>query len=147
LFVHDINTTIMELATEPDTYSPNIDPHGNYADKVPSFNTAALANGLRCSCGTRKDKVYTSAAMFASHIKTKTHEKWLQDLNANKANFYIENKKLRDLIQSQKIMIGRMEVDLMNKSLTIDYLTQQLMANQSKIKPTSANCNDLMLFE
>jgi hypothetical protein len=44
-------------------------------------------------------------------------------------------------------MIGRMEVDLMNKSLTIDYLTQQLMANQSKIKPTSANCNDLMLFE
>lgn len=85
--------------------------------------------------------------MFASHIKTKTHEKWLQDLNANKANFYIENKKLRDLIQSQKIMIGRMEVDLMNKSLTIDYLTQQVMANQSKIKPTSANCNDLMLFE
>ena len=147
MIVHDINTTIMELATEPDTYSPNIDQHGNYADKVPSFNTAALANGLRCSCGTRKDKVYTSASMFASHIKTKTHEKWLQDLNANKANFYIENKKLRDLIQSQKIMIGRMEVYLMNKSLTIDYLTQQLMATQSKIKPTSANCNDLMLFE
>ena len=84
----------MALATEPDTYCPNIDEHGNYADRIPSFNTAALANGLRCSCGTRKDKVYASAAMFASHIKTKTHEKWLQDLNANKANFYIENKKL-----------------------------------------------------
>jgi len=138
MIVHDINTIIMELATEPDTYSPNIDHHGSYADKVPSFNTAALANGLRCSCGTRKDKVYTSAAMFASHIKTKTHEKWLQDLNANKANLYIENKKLRDLIQSQKIMLGRMEVDL-NKSLTIDYLTQQLMAkNAGQTKPNSA---------
>jgi hypothetical protein len=48
-------------------------------------------------------------------------------------------KKLRDLIQSQKIMLGRMEVDLMNKSLTIDYLTQQLMAkNAGQTKPNSA---------
>jgi len=142
----------MALATEPDTYCPNIDEHGNYADRIPSFNTAALANGLRCSCGTRKDKVYASAAMFASHIKTKTHEKWLQDLNANKANFYIENKKLRDLVQSQKIMLGKMEVDLMNKSLTIDYLTQQLIAKNAtqstQSKSNSAvNVTDLISFE
>jgi hypothetical protein len=142
----------MALATEPDTYCPNIDEHGNYADRIPSFNTAALANGLRCPCGTRKDKVYASAAMFASHIKTKTHEKWLQDLNANKANFYIENKKLRDLVQSQKIMLGKMEVDLMNKSLTIDYLTQQLIAKNAtqstQSKSNSAvNVTDLISFE
>jgi len=135
----------MAMATEPDMYSPNIDDSGNYADKVPSFNTAALANGLRCACGTRKDKVYTTAAMFSSHIKTKTHEKWIQDLNANKANFYIENKKLRDLVQSQKIMLGKMEVELANKSLTIDYLTQQLMAkNAPQSRAVSA---DLMTFE
>jgi len=142
----------MALATEPDTYCPNIDEHGNYADRIPSFNTAALANGLRCSCGTRKDKVYASAAMFASHIKTKTHEKWLQDLNANKANFYIENKRLRDLVQSQKIMLGKMEVDLTNKSLTIDYLTQQLIAKNAtqstQSKSNSAvNVTDLISFE
>jgi hypothetical protein len=142
----------MALATEPDTYCPNIDEHGNYADRIPSFNTAALANGLRCPCGTRKDKVYASAAMFASHIKTKTHEKWLQDLNANKANFYIENKKLRDLVQSQKIMLGKMEVDLTNKSLTIDYLTQQLIAKNAtqstQSKSNSAvNVTDLISFE
>jgi hypothetical protein len=138
----------MELATEPDTYCPNIDEHGNYADRVPSFNTASMINGLRCSCGTRKDKIYTTAAMFSAHIKTKTHEKWIQDLNANKANFYIENKKLRDLVQSQKIMLGKMEVDLANKSLTIDYLTQQLIAkNASQSKPNSANIADLITFE
>ena len=145
----------MELVTEPDTYCPNIDEHGNYADRVPSFNTAALANGLRCSCGTRKDKLYTSAAMFSAHIKTKTHEKWLQDLNTNKANFYIENKKLRDLVQSQKIMLGKMEVELANKSLTIDYLTQQLIAKHAtqsiqsiqSIQPKSNNVADLITFE
>ena len=145
----------MALATEPDTYCPNIDEHGNYADRIPSFNTAALANGLRCSCGTRKDKVYASAAMFASHIKTKTHEKWLQDLNANKANFYIENKRLRDLVQSQKIMLGKMEVDLTNKSLTIDYLTQQLITKNAtqSTQSTQSKSNsavivtDLISFE
>jgi len=135
----------MELVTEPDTYSPNIDEHGNYADKVPSFNTVALANGLRCSCGTRKDKVYTTAAMFSAHIKTKTHEKWLQDLNANKANFYVENKKLRDLIQSQKIMLGKMEVELANKSLTIDYLTQQLMSSKKPAAKPKSN-GDMISF-
>lgn len=141
---HIISHGTMELVTEPDTYSPNIDDQGNYADKVPSFNTAALANGLRCSCGTRKDKVYTTAAMFSAHIKTKTHEKWLQDLNANKANFYLENKKLRDLIQSQKIMLGKMEVELANKSMTIDYLTQQLMTSKKTTIPKSNG--DLISF-
>ena len=29
----------MELATEPDSYSPNMDEKGNYVDKVPSFHT------------------------------------------------------------------------------------------------------------
>lgn len=140
----------MELATEPDTYSPNIDDKGNYVDRVPSFNTNALANGLRCPCGTRKDAIYTSRSMFSSHIKTKTHEKWLQDLNTNKANFYIENQKLKDLVQSQKIMIGKMEVEISNKIMTIDYLTQQLtkMIKQSK-KETEKNvtANDMLMFD
>lgn len=92
----------MELATEPDMYSPNIDDNGNYVDKIPSFNSNALANGLRCPCGTRKDKVYLSAPLFAAHCKTKTHEKWVQDLNTNKSNFFTENQKLRDVVQAQK---------------------------------------------
>jgi hypothetical protein len=138
----------MELVTEPDTYSPNIDDKGNYIDKVPSFHTNALANGLRCPCGTRKDKIYTSHATFTAHIKTKTHEKWLQELNTNKANFYVESQKLRDVVQSQKIMIGKMEVEISNKNMTIDYLTQQLVAlnslSSNKIAPS---VNDMIMFD
>ena len=117
----------MELATEPDTYSPNMDEKGNYIDKVPSFHTNSLVNGLRCPCGTRKDKIYTSHAMFTAHIKTKTHEKWLQDLNTNKANFYIENQKLRDIVYSQKIMIGKFEIELSNKNI---HLNQWMLDNK-----------------
>jgi len=36
----------MELATEPDTYSPSIDDMGNYIDKIPSF--ANIKHGIRC---------------------------------------------------------------------------------------------------
>jgi len=146
----------MELATEPDTYSPNIDDKGNYIDKVPSFHTNALANGIRCPCGTRKDKIYTSHAMFTAHIKTKTHEKWLQDLNTNRANFYIENQKLKEIVHSQKIMIGKLELELTNKNMTIDYLTQQLVkinipstltSSSSNMNRNDSSANDMIMFD
>ena len=116
----------MELVTEPDVYSPNIDDKGNYVDKIPSFNTAALANGLRCPCGTRKDKVYLSSSLFAAHCKSKTHEKWIQDLNTNKCNFFTETQKLREIVHAQKIMIGKLGLDVSSKNITIGYLTQEL---------------------
>ena len=138
----------MELVTEPDTYSPNIDDKGNYVDKVPSFYTNALANGLRCPCGTRKDKIYTSHATFTAHIKTKTHEKWLQELNTNKANFYVESQKLRDVVQSQKIMIGKMELNILNKNMTIDYLTKQLVTlNSLSSNKRESSANDMIMFD
>ena len=138
----------MELVTEPDTYSPNIDDKGNYVDKVPSFYTNALANGLRCPCGTRKDKIYTSHATFTAHIKTKTHEKWLQELNTNKANFYVESQKLRDVVQSQKIMIGKMELNILNKNMTIDYLTKQLVnLNSLSSNKRESSANDMIMFD
>jgi hypothetical protein len=61
--------------------------------------------------------------MFTAHIKTKKHGEWLEGLNANKVNYFIENKKLRDLAQSQKIMIVKMQVELANKDRIIDNLT------------------------
>ena len=138
----------MELVTEPDTYSPNIDDKGNYVDKVPSFYTNALSNGLRCPCGTRKDKIYTSHATFTAHIKTKTHEKWLQELNTNKANFYVESQKLRDVVQSQKIMIGKMELNILNKNMTIDYLTKQLVTlNSLSSNKRESSANDMIMFD
>ena len=120
----------MELVIEPDVYSPNIDDNGNYIDKIPSFNI--IKNGIYCSCGTRKDKIYKSNSVFSQHTKTKMHQKWLSDLNTNRANYYVENEKLREVIQNQKYIIAKLEKDVNNKSMTIDYLTQQIN-NYSKI--------------
>lgn len=52
----------MELAIEPDIYSPSVDEKGNYIDKIPSFSL--IKNGLLCPCGSRKDKYYQSHSSF-----------------------------------------------------------------------------------
>jgi hypothetical protein len=117
----------MELVVEPDIYSPSIDEIGNYIDKVPSFNI--IKKGLLCPCGSRKDKLYESHSSFMTHIKTKNHQKWLSNLNLNKVNYYIENEKLQEIIQNQRLIIAKLEKDINTKNMTIDYLSQQLNTN------------------
>jgi hypothetical protein len=132
----------MELVHEPDIYSPNIDDLGNYIDSIPSFHV--MKKGVRCPCGSRKDKVYETQPIFSAHVKTKTHQKWLATLNQNKANYYVENETLKDTIQTQRIIIAKLEKDLNMKTMTIDYLTSQLVkTNTPSIsnKPTPENCN------
>jgi ABC-type multidrug transport system ATPase subunit len=111
----------MEIVVEPDIYMPSIDEQGNYIDRVFVFK-----KGLTCSCGTRKDKVYETQSMFSAHIKTKTHQRWLLDLNTNKANYYVENEKMKEVVQNQRLIIAKYEKDLQNKMMTIDYLTMRL---------------------
>jgi hypothetical protein len=121
----------MDLSVEPDIYSPSIDEIGNYIDKIPSFSLCK--KGLLCPCGSRKDKYYENYASFSTHIKTKNHQKWLANLNLNKLNYYIENEKLNETIKNQRLIIAKLEKDLNNKIMTIDYLTQQLHNNKNHV--------------
>jgi len=52
-------------------------------------------------------------------------------LNANKMNYYTECEKLKEVVNSQKIIIAKMENDLNLKMKTINYLSQQLMAKDT----------------
>jgi len=136
----------MELVTEPDLYAPCVDDDGKYIDKVPSFNN--LKHGLRCPCGTRKDKCYTTNTTFTAHIKTKTHQKWLEELNLNKSNYFVEHEKLKEDVQNQRLIIARLEKELNNKmmelkskNITIDYLTKQLADFISKDTTSTTTTN------
>ena len=114
----------MELVVEPDIYTPSINDSGLYVDKVPPFNY--IKKGLVCPCGSRKDKLYETHSAFLPHTKTKAHQKWLEGLNLNRANFYVELEKSKEVISSQRLIIAKLEKDISNKIMTIDYLTQQL---------------------
>jgi predicted transcriptional regulator len=129
----------MDLIIDSDIYEPNIDDNGNYNDYLPP--SSKFKNGLRCPCGARKDHVFDTRISFSCHIKTKTHQKWLSELNKNKMNFYSECEKLKEVVGSQKIIIARLEREINTKLKTIDYLTQQLMNKESNV------VEDLLTFD
>ena len=112
-----------DLALTPDTYCPTIDELGNYCDSVPP-----IGHGIFCPCSLRKDKVYESRQSFVTHTKTKCHQKWLDELNQNKQNYYEEVQALKQTVQNQRLIIARLERDVRTKIMTIDILTRQLSA-------------------
>ena len=111
----------MDINLTPDTYTPSVNNKGQYIDAIP-----IIKHGMYCLCGSRKDKIYTNTTKFCAHIKTKKHQKWLELLNYNKANFYVELLKSRETVNNQQKIIKQIENDLQKKILTIDYLTEQL---------------------
>jgi len=135
----------MELVVEPDMYNPSINENGMYIDKVPPFNY--IKKGLVCPCGTRKDKIYETHSVFVSHTKTKAHQKWLESLNLNRSNFYVELEKSKEVISNQRLIIAKLEKDLNNKIMTIDYLTQQLHKANTGSGTTSGYVKDLLDFD
>lgn len=139
----------MELVVEPDIYSPSINDSGLYVDKVPPFNY--IKKGLVCPCGSRKDKIYESHSVFVAHTKTKAHQKWLESLNLNRANFYVDLEKSKEIISNQRLIIAKLEKDINNKIMTIDYLTQQLhktlTSSSTNLLSTSSSSINLLDFD
>ena len=119
----------MDLAIEPDIYEPNINDKGDYIDNIPY--SSKFQNGLRCPCGTRKEHVFDSRPSFAGHIKTKTHQKWLQELNTNKMNHYTDNIKLKELIGSQKLIIAKLQKDIDETNQLVTHLTKKLAIKEN----------------
>jgi hypothetical protein len=111
----------MDVTLEAEIYTPSVNNQGVYIDIVPY-----IRYGIRCQCSSRKDKIYNTKQTFITHTRTKTHIKWLEDMNNNRANFFVENSKLNDVIKTQQKIISKLETEVQNKSLTIDYLTKML---------------------
>lgn len=111
----------MELTIEPEIYSPSIDTLGNYVDAVPR----SIKHGILCPCGTRKDHIYDSTTKFSIHVKTATHKKWLDKVNMDKSNYYVEYEKLRRTVSNQQQMITKYDNEINSKNCVIAQLTQQ----------------------
>lgn len=99
-----------------------MDDNGNYIDKIP-----VIKHGIYCLCGSRKDKAYENAVKFSSHIKSKSHQTWILTLNHNKANYYVGMMENKEIIENQRKIIKKLEIELQKKIMTIDYLTDQLI--------------------
>jgi hypothetical protein len=129
----------MELSVESDIYEPAI-VNGDYIDYIPP--SSKFAHGLRCPCGTRRDHVFESRASFTIHAKSKTHQKWLSELNESKMNYYSENIKLQDTIANQKLIIARLQRENDENIKLIAHLTKKL-----EYRDNSTLINDLLSFD
>jgi hypothetical protein len=54
------------------------------------------------------------------------HQKWLNNLNLNKANYYVENEKLKEILQNQRLIIAKLEKEISTKNTTIRVLTESI---------------------
>jgi Holliday junction resolvasome RuvABC endonuclease subunit len=90
-----------------------------------------------CACGSRKNKVYETSALFTTHIKSQTHKNWIVKLNADKVNYYMENNRLKQIIQELRQILNHYEkeavrmnqqynIELANKEQVIQSLTSLL---------------------
>lgn len=126
----------MNIVVEPEYYSPSIDKDGNYIDRP--LNNNEIRHGVKCHCGSRKNMIY-NIGNFTTHTKTKRHVQWLSEMNNNKRNYYAENIKLSELVDSQKIIIARLDLekrtllrDVITKSNTIDVLSEIIKKYKTK---------------
>lgn len=60
------------------------------------------------------------------------HQKWLQSLNANRTNHFVDLERANATIQSQKLVIAQLELEIQHMTITIQCLSRQL----STIPPT-----------
>jgi len=114
----------MDLQVESDIYEPNVNEEGNYSDYLPK--SSKFINGVRCPCGSRKEHIFDNRSSFASHIRSKTHQKWIVDLNLNKANHYCENIRLTETLTSQRIIIAKLQRENDENLKLIVHLTKKI---------------------
>ena len=111
----------MDTAITADTYTPGLDDQGNYVDDIP-----VIRHGIHCPCGSRRDKTYPTVASFTAHTKTKHHQQWLETLNRNKANHYVESLRYKELVESQQKILTSLENQLVIKSSQVVSLEKQV---------------------
>jgi hypothetical protein len=129
----------MDLQVESDIYEPNIDDCGDYSDYLPT--SSKFKNGLRCPCGTRKEHIFDTRSSFSGHIKTKTHQKWISDLNTNKMNYFTENINLNETIANQKLIIAKLQRENDENLKLIVHLTKKIEIKENP------NVIDLISFD
>ena len=95
------------LITDSDFYSPGLNQEGSlYVDQIPSFNGG---REWKCPCNNHK---FTSKANFTTHIKTNGHKRWLENLNANRINYFTELDSEKKQVREQKIMIAQFQREI-----------------------------------
>jgi hypothetical protein len=94
-----------KIAQTPEYYTPLFDPDSDtFMDLIPSNGQKfqqKFPNGLECCNG----HVFANRNSFASHIKTKGHIHWLQELRMENKNYHSKIITLEKTVKNQQMII------------------------------------------
>ncbi len=120
-------TSTNQLQLEPEIYQPVLNNENHYVDNIPSTSWIAQHNGIRCECGgSRKNTVYMTNPTFTKHTRTAHHQKWLEQVNTNRLNYFVECQRLKICIQQQQRQLVEKDNLLVQKEMIIQLLTKEL---------------------
>jgi len=131
----------LELSLQPDIYEPILDESGNYIDEIPASNKFTNGVGITCPCGTRSNHPYRKRSIFITHTSSLKHQKWLQNINNNKKNYYSENIKLTRDNNNQKLIIANLQRENDDYKTLIAKLSLKLEAKENVVT------SDLLTFD
>ena len=92
-----------ELAVTPDMYSPSLNADGEYSDKLPYGPTNS-----HWFCPCSNDHAYKRASL-AAHFRSKRHQRWLANMNANRENHPTQYVEAQGTIKSQMRIIAEQQ--------------------------------------
>ncbi len=121
----------MALVTESDIYGPGLSQDGVYIDQIPSFNN--FPQGIRCPC---TNNCYASRQSFSMHTKTQGHRRWLEALNANRANHFTELEQSRQIVRQQQLIIAKLEREKSEMMNMVSFLILQLAEKAASVAPS-----------
>lgn len=121
----------MALVTESDIYGPSLSQDGAYIDHIPSFNN--FPQGIRCPC---TNNCYASRQSFSTHTKTQGHRRWLEALNANRANHFTELEQSRQIVRQQQLIIAKLEREKTELMNMVSFLSRQLAEKTASVVPS-----------
>jgi len=114
----------LEMEFEPIYYEPILNQDGFYIDCLDEYRDEyTFVNGITCRCGSKKDHIIMkNVNSLRQHMKSKKHQKWLEEINCNLPNYYQECIRLREQINALQQNNQHLTYLLQQKDYHIHYL-------------------------
>jgi hypothetical protein len=112
------------IETTPVKYAPKMDSETRLYSDQHIFD---FTKGVICPCTA--GKTFNKKSSFQNHQKTKRHLSWIQNLNDNATNFYLQTLQQENVIKSQQLLLTRLDIQLKQKATIIEYYENKYLHN------------------
>lgn len=86
-----------------------------------------FTKGVICPCTT--GRTFHKKGSFHTHQKCKRHICWIQHLNDNATNFYLQTIEQESVIRCQQLLLAKLDVQLKQKGTIIEYYENKYLYN------------------